>query len=678
MCLRTLHERHVPAFQWSELKERWPYLMSIPFDNVSRRRQIDVLIGRDHPIVHRVKREVHGHKDDDPIARLTNLGWVCFGPTLSSRFRKDTRTHTTRTYRTTVATPTLVDQMTNDTLRQFWDLESLGIKDDSDQQTFTPDEQAAINRAQETQMLKDGRYEIGIPWRKGEPKLNNNYDMALSRLESLEKSLLKKDPRFKIAYQRILDDYLQKNYVRTVPIKDGSPQWFLPHFPVVREDKSTTKVRVVFDAAAQHKGKSLNDAILPSPKLQRELFDVLIRFRRAPIALSADISEMFLQVRLRVEDRAYHRFPWRGFETSREPDIYEFLRLPFGNTASPFCAQHVLQTHAQARVEEYPKAAETVDNSMYVDDVLDSCETTQEAQVLQRELSDLLRKGGFSLRKWSSNEPLVLKDIPYEDKLASLQIEHGNLPAQKTLGVLWKAEEDVFTFQVEIPETKGNLTKRNVLSAIATLFDPLQFLAPFTLRVKVLMQEIWMAGIGWDDALPSQLQTKWLQWKAELPELSQFTIPRCLRKPNPKEIDLHVFSDASEKAYATVAYLVCHYPSEILPTSCLIAAKSRVAPVKAITIPRLELMGAFLSTRVAKAIVQVLSVATTTFWTDSTNVLFWVRNQSRNFKPFVANRVGEIQATSEPEQWCHVPGKLNPADLPTRGLSSKELTESTF
>ncbi len=161
---------------------------------------------------------------------------------------------------------------------------------------------------------------------------------------------------------------------------------------------------------------------------------------------------------------------------------------------------------------------------MYVDDVLDSCETTQEAQVLQRELSDLLRKGGFSLRKWSSNEPLVLKDILYEDKLASLQIEHGNLPAQKTLGVLWRAEEDVFTFQVEIPETKGNLTKRNVLSAIATLIDPLQFLAPFTLRAKVLMQEIWMAGIGWDDPLPSQLQTKWLQWKAELPELLQFTI----------------------------------------------------------------------------------------------------------------------------------------------------------
>ena len=120
----------------------------------------------------------------------------------------------------------------------------------------------------------------------------------------------------KTAYQRIIDDYIANDYVRIVP-KTEENQWFLPHFPVVREDKSTTKVCVVFDAAAQHKGKSLNDAILPGPKLQRELFDVLIRFRRAPLALSADISEMFLQVRLREEDRPFHRFLWRSFETAR-------------------------------------------------------------------------------------------------------------------------------------------------------------------------------------------------------------------------------------------------------------------------------------------------------------------------------------------------------------------------
>jgi hypothetical protein len=161
--------------------------------------QIDVLIGSDHPIVHRVLREVHSPKDDDPIARLTNLGWVCFGPAVSSRFRSDTRTHANRTYQAADASST--EQVTNDALRRFWDLESLGIKDDSGQPALTPDEQAAVDQLQETQKLKDGNYEIGIPWRKLEPRFSENHDMALSRLENLEKSLSKKGPGVKTAYQ---------------------------------------------------------------------------------------------------------------------------------------------------------------------------------------------------------------------------------------------------------------------------------------------------------------------------------------------------------------------------------------------------------------------------------------------------------------------------------------------
>ena len=140
---------------------------------------------------------------------------------------------------------------------------------------------------------------------------------------------------------------------------------------------------------------------------------------------------------------------------------------------------------------------------------------------------------GFNLRKWSSNEPSVLEEVPFENRLASLQIQDENLPVQKMLGDLWKAYEDTFTFEVEIPETKGNLTKRGVLSSIATLFDLLQFLAPFTVLAKILMQKIWMAVIGWDYKLPSQLLMKWQQWNSELLELLQFMIPCCLHQPNP-------------------------------------------------------------------------------------------------------------------------------------------------
>ena len=245
---------------------------------------------------------------------------------------------------------------------------------------------------------------------------------------------------------------------------------------MVKEDRVTTKVRVVFDAAVKHEGKSLNNAIWPGPKLQRDLVDVLTRFRQAPVALSADISEMFLQVELQDKDRPYHRFLWRNFDTSREPETYEFQRQLFGNTALPFCSQHVLETHAKTHASDIPEAASTVDNSMYVDDVLDSCETVECAQHLRRQLFDLLAMAGFRLRKWSSNEPVVTEDIPEEDRLPTLAINKDGWPKTKTLGVMWEVQRDVFTFRVEQPPLDSKKpTKRNVLSAIASLFDPLQF-----------------------------------------------------------------------------------------------------------------------------------------------------------------------------------------------------------
>ena len=233
----------------------------------------------------------------------------------------------------------------------------------------------------------------------------------------------------------------------------------------------------------------------------------------------------------------------------------------------------------------------------------------------------------------------------------------------------------MFSFQIKAPEHCQTRTKRNVLSTIARLFDPLQLLAPYTMRAKILMQELWAAGCDWDDAVSDELSIKWKKWLSELPELSAFEVPRCLRHPDPKEVQLHVFSDASEDAYATAAYLVCQY-SDHSPTSRLIASKSRLAPLKVISIPRLELMGAVLSTRLAKGITQVLSVCKTVFWTDSSNVCYWVRNSSRNFKPFVANRISEIDDTTDPEQWRHVPGEVNPTDLPTRRSLVSELIKS--
>lgn len=501
----------------------------------------------------------------------------------------------------------------------------MGIRDE-DTQLLTPDEVRASKLAEETlHQLEDNRYEMGIPWKANEPRFTSNYEQAISRLESLERSLRKKGVEISTSYNNIVEEYLEKGYVRKVPSTADKDQWFLPHFPVIRNDKATTKVRIVFDTAAKHEGKCLDDAVLTGPKLQRELVDVLYRFRRAPVALSGDISQMFLQVGLRQQDRAYHRFLWRNLDDKKNPEVYEFLRLPFGNASSLFCAQYVLQTHVKAFSEEKRNASETIDNSIYVDDVLDSCETVKEACSLRHDLSEVLSVAGFKLRKWLSNEPSVVAEVPIEDRAQGVEIGDGeNLPTQKTLGVTWNAETDTFNFQVKLP-TNSPPTKRNVLSCIASLFDPLQFLSPFTVRARLLMQEMCAAGVDWDDVLPEKLETKWNNWLSELLKIQTISFPRCLRLSQPTDIQLHVFSDASRAAYAAVAYLSCKYPDHP-PTSRLVGSKCRVSPVKAMTIPRLELMGAVVATRLAKNLIRVLKVKSVIFWVDSTNVLYWVRN----------------------------------------------------
>ena len=283
--------------------------------------------------------------------------------------------------------------------------------------------------------------------------------------------------------------------------------------------------------------------------------------------------------------------------------------------ASPFCSQFVIQCHAKKHATEFPKAADSVSNSMYVDDLLDSSETVPAAQNLQQQLTNLLESAGFHLRKWASNEAAVVDSIPESDRLPTLDLSKAE--PKKTLGVMWESKADVFMFRIKPPESGGMSTKCNVLSTIATIYDPLQFLAPFILRTKILMQEIWLAGLDWDHVLPTNLATKWKRWVSELSDLAQFTILRPLRLADPVSVKLHVFCDASKDAYAAVSYLVSSYQVATI-TSRLIASKCCVPPpVKSVTIPRLELMGAVLASRLAQSLLKVLNVDRTFFWTDS-------------------------------------------------------------
>ena len=231
------------------------------------------------------------------------------------------------------------------------------------------------------------RYQVATLWKADCPTLPNNYEMACSRLGNTEKRLI---PQSSVGedYQRVITSYIDKDYIRKVHHTENGPKnpWYLPHFPICRSKRSTTKTRIVFDASAKFQGKSLNDHILPGPKLQTNLFDVLLRFRRFPVAIACDVSEMYLQIRIPPKDRPKFRFLWMNLDVDRDPDVNEFESVMFGDAHAPFRAHFVSQENARIHEEKFPHAAETVIKSTYMDDSLDSTRDNAKAVQLFHQL----------------------------------------------------------------------------------------------------------------------------------------------------------------------------------------------------------------------------------------------------------------------------------------------------
>ena len=508
-------------------------------------------------------------------------------------------------------------------------------------------------------------------------EIPNNYKDAFKRLVATEKSIIKKGVDKQ--YNEIFEKYVEKQYISKVSKHENhQTKWFLPHFPIIRFDKETTKIRAVFDGSARYNGVSLNDFALKGPKLQKDVFTILCRLRRKPVAVVCDISEMYLQIEIAPEDRKYFRFLWRDLE-DKTPDVYEFSRLVFGFTAGPFLAQFVTRENAIQNQEELPLASEAVAESTYMDDTLDSVDDAETGIRLYHELKELWGRIGMTARKWLSNSEMVLKEIPEEDRAASVDLENGELPVSKTLGLRWKADEDCFTFNSTIPKNR-NFSKRTFLSLMASVFDPPGFLSPFIIKAKIVMQELWLEGLNWDDKLPGEINGKLQRWCDDLENLSIIKIPRCVQLGGkPISSSLHLFSDASKEANATVAYLRTEYESGEVAVR-LIASKSKVAPLRVTSIPRLELMAATMSVRLAAILTPVFDMQESDifYWTDNMNVLWWISRRSKIFKTFVANRVGLIHQTSKPHQWGHVAGKANPADIASRGMNIKELEAATL
>ena len=475
---------------WNKHKEKWDHLKHISFPKAPGRKTIDILIGSDHSELTLALKECYG-PIGTPAARKTPLGWTCIGrlAAISSANRI--------AYARTFQIKTMYELRLDEQLRGMWEMDSLEVRNSDDNQ-LNQEDVLAMTKVEKSRRWIGGRHEVAIPWKEEFPSLPDNRDDAEKRLHSLEKSLLKK-PEVARRYKEAMNANVEKGYVRKLEANETEdcPGWYLPHFPVIREDRETTKVRIVFDSAARCKETSLNDEMLTGPKLQQDVLKIRLRFRRKPVALVADIKEMFSQVVLAEKDRKYHRLLWRELDTTKPVDVYEAVCLTFGDRASPYLAQFVVRSHAQDFAKKYPTAASVLLEDMYMDDILHSEETIEDAVLVRKDLTKVLGSAGFHVQKWCSNRTEVLEEIPEGDRAIGVKLEDSEPPSVKTLGVRWNASEDVFTFIVK----EINLsfyTKRGLLSRIATLFDPLQFLAPYIIRAKMALQEAWLRGLEWD------------------------------------------------------------------------------------------------------------------------------------------------------------------------------------
>ena len=549
-------------------------------------------------------------------------------------------------------------------VNMLWQMQEAGISDKEISCTTKVNEDITV--------LPDGRYETGLLWKDDHPVLNSHIEESSKRLKTLS-NRLKNNRKLLESYHGVIDEYKSLGIIEKVTSdRTESQVRYIPHHPVIREDKITTKVRIVFDASAKDsKGVSLNSCLDKGRNLLPDLTAMLLRFRLRKIVLNADIEKAFLQISLYKKDRDSVRFLWYDEEPSdnwptTEPVTFRFTRVVFGLICSPHLLNSVIHHHIDKEGKKTIKPLQIQKEDIYVDDFIKSCDTTEEAIEIYKEANRIFSSAKMNLRKWNSNEDELCK---YFETVCN---------DNKILGVRWDAAKDVLV--VQTPDNIANvlsksLTKRSFLKYLASIFDPLGILSPVTVTAKILLQNIWLSGTGWDNDLDNNCMKSCLEWFNSISECPVIHVPRWLLYSQNCNASLHVFSDASSRAYASVAYLCIKLPNSKVQ-SRFIMCKTKVKPTSEISVPRLELMACVLSTRLANFITTSLSInCETYFYTDSMVALGWIRSDSSRWKQFVANRVSQIHAVTSPKQWLYIKGSINPADLPSRGCTMKELND---
>lgn len=667
---KTLPERTIHNRQWRHLNG-----IELADPRFFESNTIDLLLGAD-VYAQIIMDGVRKGEIDDPIAQKTLFGWVLSGQIGP----KETSSNSNQSKSITILHNRLnLDEQ----IKRFWELEEIPMRS-----SLTEDEKRCEDIFQKTHTRNsDGRYKVTLPFNiKSDKTFGRSRHIAMARFLSLE-SQLNRNNELKLEYSKCINEYLTLGHMKPVVLSenqhavqstDGAIRYscnYLPHHAVFKES-STTRTRIVFNASNKNSDKqSLNDQLLIGPTIQENMASIILRWRKYKVVFTADIHKMYRQIEVTEKDADYQRILWRNNSNEIIKD-YCLSTVTFGTSSAPFLAIRTLQQLAKDEMHRYPIAAQTVLSEFYVDDLLTGADTISEAIEKQLQLICLMKSGKLELRKWSANRLELLEFVPTEHIEMKFPLDIETDSTIKALGVHWNPVSDTFGYKLKIASLENkNLTKRNLLSSISKLFDPIGWIAPVIITAKILIQQMWLTGLNWDDELPLSITEKWNLYRSNLQVVERLEIPRWFHTDKYAKVEIHGFCDASLSAYAAAVYIRCQIGDDVKIE--LLTAKSKVAPLKSLTLPKLELRGAVLLSKLMKNIVDTLQIdnVRTFAWCDSEIVLAWLRGHPNRWTTFVSNHVAQVHENLKNNTWLHITSSDNPADCASRGMSPSDLEQ---
>ena len=500
--------------------DKWSHLSGVHLPRVDA--EVGLLIASDVPEV-LDPLEVKHSEGGGPYASRMHIGWAVNGPLVPYPY-------CSRPSSFFVMADTELHRMVQDFYSHDF---SESIADNHSE--LSQGERIFIESIKKSVELKNGHYEIALPFKDVQRPVPNNGVQAEQHAISL-KERLEENPELLNDYKDIIQDIVAKGYARKVPehSKESDCEgntWFIPCHRIYHPHKPR-KIRVVFDCSARFKGTSLNDLLLKWPDLTNSLLGVLTRFRQDHVAVMAETQEMFHQVRVPECDRSFLRFLWwPNGDLSRGVIEYQMTVHLFGAVSSPACSNYALRKTADDNAQHFSSSLmNTIKRNFYVDDCLKSLPSVKDAITHVHELCSLLQRGGFRLTKWVSSSREVLESIPVKDRgqeIRKLDLQKDELPVERALGVQWKIEDDTFGFNVNRKPKAP--TRRGILSVVGSVFDHFGFAAPFVLTGKKILQDLWRLKLGWDYEVPAEHGLRWQGWLMDIPKRSQFTIEHSLK-----------------------------------------------------------------------------------------------------------------------------------------------------